>query len=209
MGKSARTSNKARKQARAVAMLQELTLMIGNLFGGEPKCVEAAALFTATAARLGHHVEPRAVGVIVLHFPSSTSVIVGPTAVAEAEALGLSVDFSSAPDFAPWTSAGHVVATVPSLKTIFDPTFKQFSKGEIPSRCFGGQVPNMSPESGQWVFDLPADEMRVVYLIADDDTSWREVYDELVPVFAGTAASIADHLRNGGTSETGRFELID
>lgn len=209
MGKGAREANKADRRDREARLLSELTVVIAKLWGTRRECVEAAALFAATAERLGIPVQARAVSILAIDTQAHRVSMTGIAAGAEAERrLGATV--FGAPDDVSDSSferAGHMILTSSVLSMIFDPTFQQFSKDGLPAVPISGPVSDTRPASGGLVIEFGEERFEVTYFFDDANVGWQEGFEWAKTQWADVASRLASELRSGTTAETMQFEI--
>jgi hypothetical protein len=210
MGKKSQALNTARAEelllARAPLTLEKLTQVLDKIFGTEPRDVEAAALFVASAAHLGYTVAPQPVSIFAYSGATGAGTVVGAKATAYAKSIGATVGDDTALNKNGWGDAGHVLVALENPAMVFDPTFKQFSRVGLPDFSLAGQVETVSPEDGVWEFEDPDTDTVIRYFLDDSDQTWRPAFDALVETFQPTAVGIAKHIRNGGTALNMRLE---
>lgn len=209
MGKNARAANEAERRDRQARLLGELTLMIAKLWGARQECVEAAALFVATADRLRIPVEVRAVSILAIDTQEHRVSMTGIAAGADAERrLGATV--FGAPDDVSDSSferAGHVILTSSTLSMIFDPTFQQFSKDGLPAIPVSGPVGSVHPETNRLVIEFDDGRFEVTYFFDDANVGWQEGFEWAKGQWADVAGQLASDLLAGGTAAAMRFEI--
>jgi len=208
MGKSARAGNKASKTERQGNYLAELTGVIGKLWGDRSECVEASALFAATAERLRTPVTIRAVSVLAIDTEARRVAAIGVAAGEEAESLGVTV--VGAPEDVSASSfprAGHLILTNDALSMVFDPTFRQFSKDGLPEIIVAGKVRSTRPSTGRLNVTLGDGQVTVAYFFDDENTGWQAGVAAVQPQWASVADRLATHIRGGGTAATLDFVI--
>lgn len=209
MGKGGREVNKVKRAEREARWLSELTRMIAQLWGTRAECVEVAALFAATADRLGLPVEARAVSILAIdteeHRVSMTGVAAGEDAKARlgAQVAGFPDDTSERS----FERAGHMILTSRTLSMIFDPTFRQFSKDGLPDVPISGSVPETHPSTGELVIEFGEGRFEVTYFFDDANVGWQEGFEWAKAQWAEVASQLSSDLRSGGTAETMTFEI--
>jgi hypothetical protein len=209
MGKKSRDANKAGKRVRQARLLSELTKMIAKLWGTRSECVEAAALFAATAERLGIPVRARAVSILAIDTEDARTSMTGIAAGAEAERR-LGVTVLGAPDDVSDNSferAGHMILTSTPLNMIFDPTFQQFSKDGLPDVPIFGPVADTNPMNGELLVELASGRFEITYFFDDSNAGWQTGFDWAKTQWAEVAGRLASDLQSGGTAATMAFEI--
>ncbi len=209
MGKSARAANDDLKRDRQARLLRELSSMIAKLWGTRAECVEAAALFVATADRLGIPVQARAVSILAIDTQEQRVSMTGIAAGADAETrLGATV-FGRPDDVSEhsFERAGHIILTSGALSMIFDPTFQQFSRDGLPAVPISGPVGNVDPTTDQLVIEFADGRFEVTYFFDDANVGWQEGFEWAKGQWADVASQLAADLRAGGTADEMRFEI--
>lgn len=209
MGKSARAANEAKNRERQGRLLSTLTGMIAKLWGTRCECVEAAALFVATAERLGIPVQARVVSILAIDTQEHRVAMTGIAAGAEAERrLGATV-LGAPPDVSvnSFERAGHMILTSSALSMIFDPTFQQFSKDGLPAVPISGPVSDVRPVSGELVIEFDQGRFEVTYFFDDDNVGTQEEFEWAKAQWSEVATQLASELRSGATAATLSFEV--
>lgn len=209
LGKNAIEKNIAAKTERQTTQLLRLTDMIGNLWGQRSECVEASALFVATARRLRIPVDARAVSILAIDTKTHRVAMTGIAAGAEAEerlgasVLGAPADISESN----FKRAGHMVVTSDQLSMIFDPTFRQFAREGLPDAIVAGPIVETRPPEGKVILDLHSGRVEITYFFDDANTGWQEAFDAVLPEWASVADHLASHIRSGGSAANMGFEI--
>ncbi|WP_315070670.1 hypothetical protein [uncultured Microbacterium sp.] len=209
MGKSARDGNTADTLRQQERLLSDLTGMIAKLWGTRAECVEAAALFVATADRLGIPVQARAVSILAIDTQEHRVSMTGIAAGADAERrLGATV-FGAPEDVSDssFERAGHMILTSNALSMIFDPTFQQFSKDGLPAISLSGPVSEVRPESGELVIEFGGERFEVTYFFDDDNVGWQQGFEWAKTQWGDVADRLTSELMAGTTAATMNFEI--
>lgn len=209
MGKSDRDANKASKLERDARRLSELNGIIAQLWGIRAECVEAAALFVATAERLRIPVRARAVSILAIdtrdHHVSMTGIAAGAEAQ---ERLGAAV-FGGPDDVSErsFERAGHMIITSAPLSMVFDPTFQQFSKDGLPAVPISGPVSDVLPATNQLIIEFGEERFEVTYFFDDSNLGWQEGFEWAKTQWGEVASQLATHIYAGGTASSMDFEI--
>ncbi|THG32892.1 hypothetical protein [Naasia lichenicola] len=203
------TSSPDGSAAASFRTLQQATAMVGDLFGRQAECVEAAALLTATADELGLVVRPRAVSIAAYVHATGRMVATGERARAFLTDLaGSSGRPMTTNDIAPdnpamdgseFQRAGHMVVSVGDPALVLDPTFRQFAFAGLPPVSLVASVADDAPATGYWHLDLAG--FSVTYFIEDGNSGWQEVFARILPEWRPLARELAEHLRLGRSAE--------
>lgn len=209
MGKAAREANKTDRLRRQAKLLSELTGMIAKLWDVRPECVEAAALFLATAERLGIPLRARAVSILAVDTQDQKASMTGLAAGAEAERRLGGIVLGSPKDVSDqsFERAGHMILTSSVLSMMFDPTFQQFSKEGLPGRPIFGPVADVDPPTGELLVEFGGGRFEVTYFFDDANLGWQEGFDWAKKRWAEAAGLLAVELRSGGTAANMMYEI--
>ena len=159
-GKAHNRQRKAeRRQSDALFDLALSARLVGDLFGSESQCLQAAALMIVTARELGYEVEPRLVSAagVARHDGQVTGFVSGSVAAAAAAEIGLPApEVEENAHFAQdW--AGHVVVILRDPPLLLDPNFRQFSRAGFPEVSIAMKVNDVVPTAGFWQATLDRD----------------------------------------------------
>jgi len=209
MGKTARAANKTAKLDRQAQQLDTLTHMIGNLWGQRRECVEAAALFAATASRLGIAVELRAVSILAIDTETHRVALTGIAAAEDAEERLGATTFGAPADVSEnsFERAGHMIVTSKHLSMIFDPTFQQFAAEGLPPTPIAGKVSDTHPEDQTLVIEMLNGRIEIIYYFDDANTGWQAGVIVAAPAWSLAAERLASHIRSGGSAAEMPFEI--
>lgn len=183
--------------------------MIAQLWGTRSECVEAAALFAATADRLRIPVAARAVSILAIDPDDRRVAGTGIAAGVHAEQrLGVTVIGAPGDDSeSSFERAGHIILTSSTLSMVFDPTFQQFSKDGLPPRSISGPVSSVHPSDGKLVIEFGDGRFEVSYFFDDANTGWQKGFEWAKAQWNEVATRLADELLAGGTAATMGFEI--
>jgi hypothetical protein len=205
----AKAANKAGKLDRQVRQLEALTHIIGKLWGQRRECVEAAALFAATASRLGIPVQLRAVSILAINIETQRVAITGIAAAADAEKRLGATTFGAPPDVSDssFERAGHMIVTSKHLSMFFDPTFQQFAHDGFPPAPIAGRVADTDPGDPTLTIEMLKGRVEVTYYFDDANTGWQDGVDYAMHEWTSVAESLASHIRAGGTAADMPFQI--
>lgn len=209
MGNSARGANKTEKLDRQAQQLDTLTHMIGKLWGQRRECVEAAALFAATANRLGIAAELRAVSILAIDTDTHRIALTGIAAAQNAEERFGVTTFGAPEDVSQssFERAGHLIVTCKHLSMIFDPTFAQFAVEGLPPTPIAGKVSNTHPEDQTLVVEMLNGRIEITYYFDDANTGWQDGVAVAVTDWSSVAERLTSHIRSGGSASDMTFEI--
>lgn len=209
MGNDARASNKKAKLDRQAQQLDTLTHMIGKLWGQRRECVEAAALFAATANRLGIAVELRAVSILAIDTEAHLVALTGIAAAEDAEKRLGATTFGAPADVSEnsFERAGHMIVTSKHLSMIFDPTFQQFAAEGLPPTPIAGKVSDTHPDNQTLVIEMLNGRIEISYYFDDENSGWQEGAAFAMRAWSAEAERLASHIRSGGSASDMTFEI--
>jgi hypothetical protein len=209
VGNGAKASNKAAKFDRQTQQLGILTQMIGKLWGQRRECVEAAALFSLTASRLGITVEPRAVSILAIDTETHRVALTGIAAAENAEERLGATTFGAPADVSEksFERAGHMILTSTHLSMIFDPTFQQFAVEGLPPTPIAGKVSTTNPEDQTLTIEMLSGRIEITYYFDDANTGWQDGVAFAMGGWAPVAERLASHIRSGGTATDMPFKI--
>ena len=201
MAKGARESNKAQRSERQAKQLTRLTEVIGVLWQGRPECMEAAALFVATAERLRIPVEARAVSILAIDIETHSIAATGLAASEDAKAR-LQVTPVGTPDDADssFERAGHMVVTSSALSMLFDPTFGQFALDGLPDLAISAKIADPHPTSKRLTLEAGKGGIEITYFFDDANTGWQKETAWAAKQWSAVADELASHIGSGGTA---------
>lgn len=196
----------ARRSKDAARLLEEATIIVGDIFGTQPECIEAAALMVGIARALGSTVTPRAVSTVAFSPISGSVVATGSRAAAWVEEQyrlrGENASWrhsagSPELDAHEFLRAGHMVVTLDEPAMVFDPTFRQFSRNGLPMTSIAANIPSTHPDDCKWQLKVATLGLFVTYFIEDENRGWQDTFDTRVEGWDFTARQIATGLRAG------------
>lgn len=209
MGKNAQAANKKAKLDRQAQQLDTLTHIIAELWGQRLECVEAAALFAATANSLGIAVELRAVSILAIDTEAHRVALTGIAAAEDAEKrlgatpLGAPADVSKNS----FERAGHMIVTSKHLSMIFDPTFQQFAAEGLPPAPIAVKVSDTHPDNQTLVIELMNGRVEISYYFDDENRGWQEGAEFAMRDWSRVSERLATHIRSGGSWSNMAFKI--
>lgn len=147
----------------ALGVLREAFNLVGERFGAQAKCVEAAAILYGVAKHLGYDLEVRPVSVGVNDLISARSAIIGKKiqeSLTEAQLQNMMCGYI--PDD---ENHGHVVLTLDDPASLMDPNLRQLNPAGINVPNVFCAIDTADPENGQW--DFSTNKFDVTYLLDD------------------------------------------
>ena len=206
MGKEARL-RAARKKAREQgtqqpvpkapeSMLIEAAKAVGERFGIQPQCVEAACMLQHAGRLLGYELTVRPVSVLAIDKATNSTAFMGP----KASAMMSERDRELATDYRPHSrDAGHVVLTCEDPQLLLDPNMRQLASYGIDAPGVVLKIKSLHPDSGQWHFQQNG--LDIYYLVDDDNRALLGNYDAISKSWQREAADVVRLLRGGSTAD--------
>lgn len=199
MGKGKRL--KATRAARGAnartpfELLQEAVEAVGDAFGEEANCADAAALLAAAGADLGFTLRPRPVS-LVAHQPSSGDVaFMGP----KASALIPPERQDDVEDLRPGgKDNGHVVLTLDDPAVLIDANLRQLGAFGIAAPSLVLKVKSVDPADGRWSARL--EDLELLYILDDDHSVLIERFGEVKDAAGAEGKRLTEMLRAGMTA---------
>jgi hypothetical protein len=177
-------------------MLGEATEVVGDFFGSQADCADAAAWLAATAKRFGVGLKPRPVSVIAKYWPTGATTVMGPAAIGlvpESERHRLK--FATPGN----ENNGHLILTSSNPPLLLDPNLRQLATVGIPAPSVIMRIGSEDPANGGWHFE--ADGVDVDYLLDEENTILLERFDEAVIGYGPQADQLAAMLARGMTAD--------
>jgi len=198
MGKSARLRAQRKKAERVpLSQLMEAVIAIGDRFGTAPRCTEAACLLEHAGRKLGYKLTLRPVSVLAVDTSTNSIAFMGQkvTAMLSPEDRARAIDHR--PGGAGDT--GHVVVTCEDPSMLFDPNLRQLGSYGIDAPSVALRISSTHPEDGQWTFSHK--DLRVYYLLDDDNLGLLANYDTISKAWEAEAADLVRLIRAGATAD--------
>lgn len=203
MGKGKR--NKLKQNAPvprvSIEVLHEAFKTVGDYFGTDTKCAEAAAMLCGVGKYLGYQLVPRPVSIGVNDHISDRSVVMGEKmrrfltdeqveSAARAARLGDE-------------AGGHIIVTLDEPALLMDPNLRQvnplginvpniFREIETTHR---GDTPDDDPEDGRW--EVSTSDFSVTYELDSSAMHLLDNFDEYMSIEDPAFKYIAKELRAG------------
>jgi hypothetical protein len=171
--------------------------LVGDAFGTRADCAAAAAMLHLTAENLGFELTPRPVSLYARQLSTGTEAVMGPRATA----LVPESERDRLEDMRPMGvegNPGHMVLTSEEPRMLFDPNLRQLGGYGIPAPSLAIRIKSTHPEDGGWTADLP--DLKLAYLVDDDNDVLRPRYDGGLTSFAAEARRLAQLIRQGKTA---------
>lgn len=170
---------------------------VGDFFGTEPRCGNAAALMREIGRDLGYDLKPRPVSFIALKRSTGDRIITGPKAATkfdaedlkQAETLGI-IDPNN----------GHMVVTNEDPPLLIDANIRQLANGGMSVPSVIAMVESVYPESEDWKLDL-TDDVAVWYLLDEDNRALLQGFDAVAASYQDLAPTYAKWLLAGATAD--------
>lgn len=177
-------------------LLSTLCVVVGDLAGTAPRCLDTAAVMLEAADVLG--VDLRLVPVsLVIAAPGGGELfmLVGQATIRARIADG---HVASAPSVVGMTGeAGHVVLVSDELNLVLDPSFRQVPERFADPVSIVLTVKNPTPESEVWQVPAPGHpDLQLAYVIRERDLpEAQDLVDGARPGYRAMARSVAEHVR--------------
>jgi hypothetical protein len=167
---------------------------VGDHFGTETKCVEAAAMLHGIAKHLGYDLQVRPVSVGVNDLVSGNSATMG---MKVQEGLA-EEDLTNAVRRDPEDeNYGHVVLTLEDPAYLIDPNLKQLNPGgvNVPNVFAKVETAHPDPENALW--RIQNDAFDILYLLDDGARPLLEDFEKWVAMGDAECRQVANALRRG------------
>lgn len=199
MGKGQRDKLKRKEPLPRASLdvLQQAFSLVGERFGSDAKCVEAAAMLRGISKHLGYDLQVRPVSVGINDEVSGKSVCMGPKILASLtpeQRDAVHTDFLEDE-----TSLGHVVLTNDSPALLMDPNLRQVNRMGVDVANLFVTIEDANPESGQW--EVSGKGVAITYLLDPDASSLLENFEEYSAIEEADYRLIASALRRGQSVE--------
>lgn len=183
-------------QAPQVQLL-ECLVAIGDRFGTQARCVEAAWLLKYAGDLLGYDLTMRAVSVVARDTVSGDVALMG----SKAEDLVPEAANDKIIDLRPADqgTTGHVVLTCEDPLLLLDPNLRQLGAHGIAAPSVVVKIRSAHPESGTWEF--AHDNLQLLYMVDDTDRRLLDGYDDMRDAWAREAADLVRLIRGGKTAQ--------
>lgn len=201
MGKGRRNKlNRATPVPQApLEVLHQAFNFVGDHFGTQTKCVEAAAMSYGVAKHLGYDLEVRPVSVGVDDYVSGRFACLGKKFQGSLSADQLkNTQKGDIPDE---ENYGHVVLTLDDPAYLMDPNLRQLNPGGVHVPNVFSKVDTAQPESDAPGWEVSTNKFRVRYLLDEGARPLLENFHEFVAIEDADYRFIAKALRNGKTVE--------
>lgn len=180
-------------QTRApVGMLNEAVTAVGDIFGTEANCADAAALLVATARELGYELRPRPVAVFALKPSTGEFAFMGPKATALIPEHRKGAVEDMRPD---GKDNGHLVLTSEDPLLLLDPNLRQLGAYGIEAPSVALRIKSTDPDSGDWQMKLA--DLDLVYILDESHTVLLERFNEVGEAAATDGKALAGLIRRG------------
>jgi hypothetical protein len=178
-------------------LLSTLCVVVGDLAGTAPRCLDTAAVMLEAADVLG--VDLRLVPVsLVIADPDLRGemfMLVGQATVRARVAEGHDVSVPSVPGMT--GEAGHVVVVSDEFNLVLDPSFRQVPERFADPVSIVLTVKDSRPESEVWQVPAPGrPDLELAYVIRERDLpEAQDLVDGARPGYRAMARSVAEHVR--------------
>jgi len=195
-------SNAARRRARRsskepapISQLHEVVVIIGDAFGADPACVEAAVLLESAGRLLGYDLTVRPVSFLAEDERTNRLAIFGEKAakLLPPEALAQAHDTRPLGQ----EETGHVIVTCEDPAWLFDPNLRQLGAFGIKAPSAAMPINSVSDDGG-WTFRH--DGLTVRYLLDESSRGLLKNHREVSRMFEQDAIDVVRHVRAGGTA---------
>jgi len=149
---------------------------VGYAFGADADCAAASALVKLISDRLGVHLTPRSVSVVLEELSSDTKGFMGPkaTALVKPDEMARMENYRQESK-----DTGHMVVISKDPPTLFDANLGQL-------RAYGVNAPDSlalpidstEPKSGEWKADLG--DLQLTYMLDENPALWDRYEAALV-----------------------------
>jgi hypothetical protein len=185
-------------------ILQQAVEAVGDKFGIENRCADAAAILITVGKHLGYTLEPRPVSLIAeqpsqTHPPMKNMVFIGPAAVAKMSANDrkrANKDQLEGDD-----SLGHVVLTCDDPPLLLDANLRQLEAMGFYAPSLQANIHTSHPESGHWYLPIGELDLKLFYILDDGASGLMENFDAAVTAASAEARDLASALRAGYTAK--------
>ncbi|MCM0616462.1 hypothetical protein MOD31_10535 [Paenarthrobacter sp. TYUT067] len=214
MGRNARL-RKERTTERAAAatsspsrasleILQQAVEAVGDKFGTENRCADAAALLITVGKHLGYSLEPRPVSLVAeqpsqTHPPTKNVVFIGPAAVAKMSEEDK--ERANKDQLDGGESLGHVVLTCDDPPLLLDANLRQLEAMGFYAPSLQANIHTNHPESGWWYLPISELDLELFYILDDGANGLMENFDAAVTAASAEARDLATALRAGYTAK--------
>ncbi|SDW74458.1 hypothetical protein SAMN04487912_104293 [Arthrobacter sp. cf158] len=214
MGRNARLrKDRAKKRSAAASQLppqaplealQQAIEAVGDKFGTDNRCADAAALLITVGKYLGYKLEPRPVSLIAAQ-PSSTDpslkyeAYIGPAAartMSEEERERANKDHLGDGE-----NLGHLVLTCDDPPLLLDPNLRQLRAMGFDAPSLRAHIHTSRPESGTWYLPIGELNLELFYILDDEASVLLENFDAAVAAASVEARSLAQAVQAGYTAE--------
>lgn len=178
------------------AVLDEAITAVGDLFGTEPLCADAAALMQEVGHYLGYAFTARPVS-LVAHQPSTGNIAaLGPKATELFNDDVLANAESHLPD---GRNTGHMVVTCEDPFLLIDANLRQLMRFGMDAPSLRVNIRSSRPSNGRWSFDLP--DLQLLYILDENNQALLVGFQDTVASSSRLAAFMAENLRNGASAD--------
>lgn len=178
------------------AVLDEAITAVGDMFGTEPLCANAAALMQEVGRYLGYTFKARPVS-LVAHQPSTGNIAaLGPKATELINADVLAGAEFHLPD---GRNTGHMVVTCEDPLLLIDANLRQLMRFGMDAPSLRVNTRSSRPSNGRWSFDLP--DLQLRYIFDEDNRALLVGFQDTVSSSSRLAAFMAENLRNGASAD--------
>lgn len=180
-----------------LSILHEAVVAVGDVFGSNAKCVEAAALLQETGRFLGYQLRVRPVSVIAHHTPTDSWAFMGPRATRQ---LPSEVRESLEDHLPGGKDNGHVILTSEEPSLLLDPNLRQLGAHGHDAPSLILRINSTNPDSGEW--HATPGSWQINYILDEDNRVLVDQFDQVVRNLSSEAEYLAQMLRAGATAET-------
>lgn len=194
--------NEAQDLLRApLGVLLEAVVAVGDVFGTNARCVEAAALLQETARLLGYQLRVRPVSLFARHVRTETWAVMGPRATGQLSHEAR----ANAENYRPGgKDTGHLVLTSEEPCLLFDPNLRQLGASGYDAPSLILRINSTNPDTGRWLAD--AGSWQLEYILDEDNRVLIDWLDEIVRRLSSDAEYLAGMLRSGATAQMMRAQ---
>ncbi|MHA7222980.1 hypothetical protein ACX80S_11745 [Arthrobacter sp. RHLT1-20] len=214
MGRNAKL-RKERAEQRTVAairppspvsleILQQAVEAVGDKFGTQNRCADAAAVLITVGKHLGYKLEPRPVSLIAEQ-PSQADpsikniVFIGPAAedkMSEDDRKRANKDQLEGGD-----SLGHLVLTCDDPPLLLDANLRQLEAMGFYAPSLRAHIHTSHPESGHWYLPISELNLDLFYMLDEGAIVLMENFDAAVAAYSAEARDLSVALRAGHTAK--------
>ncbi|MBT2475878.1 hypothetical protein J7E68_15170 [Microbacterium sp. ISL-103] len=183
-------------------LLQEAVVAVGDAFGEEPSCAEAAAMMVMVGRELGFALTPRPVSLLAHDHRTGDFGIMGP----KATAMVPEGRRDQLEDLRPGgKDNGHLVVTLADPKLLIDANLRQLGKYGMPAPSIMMRIRSTEPESGEWAGRFG--DLELLYILDEDHQPLLRDFDRLLDSYRDDARHLVEMLKAGMNADQVRTLL--